>query len=91
MASICDDCSGLSASEGSLFHQNHWSGWAEAALENDSKNTTANSRRQKDGIIGYLEEKRFFVEEYDGTHGCVSRPRRLLRIITLQALQSLTC
>ena len=46
MPSICVDCSGLSASVGSIFHQNQLSGWAEAAAaENDSKHATARSRQ----------------------------------------------
>ena len=93
MASICVDWSALSAESFglSIFHQNQLSCWAEAAAENESRNATANSRRQRDEIIGNLKEKRFFVEEYDRTHACVSRRRRRLRIVTLQASRSLTC
>src|SRR6185369_4548885 len=69
MPSIWVDCSGESASVGSLFHQNQFSCcWADAAAANDRTNTRAANRRQSVGIIGNLKEKRFFVEEYDEAH-----------------------
>src|SRR5712691_7027688 len=92
MPSICVDCSGESASVGSLFHQNQLSCcWAEAAPVNERTNTRASNRRRKVGIIGNLKEKRFFVEEYDGAHGCVSQAGPLLKIVTVRLLLRVTC
>jgi hypothetical protein len=66
---------------GSAFH--HCIGWAETLAATSSMSPGA-SNRQIDGVIGNLEEKLFFVEEYDGTDGCVSPRTALLRFVTVR-------